>query len=42
METLVIYYHSEATYHVSLENTHMIGLAKILAYAGCPISQVSK
>ena len=37
-----IYYHSNAIYHVALENAHMIGLPKILVYAGCSVSQVSK
>ena len=37
-----IYYHSKAIYQVSLENAHKMGLAKILVYAGCSVSQVSK
>lgn len=36
---LVIYYHSKAIHHVPLENAHTIGLAKILVYAGCSVSQ---
>ena len=36
---LVIYYHSKAIYHVALENAHTIGLAKILVYASCSVSQ---